>query len=64
MLREAEKEMARAQRQRDRITEALTATADHREITRLGEELAAAQAVLDQAEEHWLDLAEGLEAGR
>ena len=56
--------MARAQRQRDRITEALTATADHREITRLGSELATAQAALDQAEEQWLALAEGLEAGR
>jgi ABC transport system ATP-binding/permease protein len=64
LLREAEKEMVRAQRQRDRVTEALTATADHREITRLGEELATAQAALDRAEEHWLDLAEGLEAGR
>jgi ATP-binding cassette subfamily F protein uup len=63
-LREAEKEMARAQRQRDRITETLTATTDHREITRLGGELATAQAALDQAEEHWLALAEGLEAGR
>ena len=56
--------MARAQRQRDRITVALTATADHREITRLGDELATAQAELDRAEEHWLALAEGLEDGR
>jgi ABC transport system ATP-binding/permease protein len=64
LLREAEKEMTRTQRQRDRITEALTVTADHQEITRLGGELAMAQAALDQAEERWLALAEGLEAGR
>jgi ATP-binding cassette subfamily F protein uup len=63
LLREAEKDMARMQRQRDRITEALTATADHQEITRLGGELATAQAALDRAEEHWLALAEEFEAG-
>ena len=51
------------QRQRDRITGALTATADHQEITRLGGELATAQAALDLAEERWLTLAEEFEAG-
>jgi ATP-binding cassette subfamily F protein uup len=63
-LRDAEKEMARFQRQRDKITEALTATVDHREMVQLGDELAAAQAALDEAEEIWLSLAEASESGR
>ena len=63
LLREAEKDMVRRQRQRDRITGALTATADHHELIRLGSELAAAQAALDRAEEHWLTLAEEFETG-
>ncbi len=62
LLRDTEKEMARCQRQRDRITEALTATADHQELTRLGGELAEAQRALDEAEERWLSLAEQAEA--
>jgi hypothetical protein len=56
--------MARFQRQRDKITEALTATVDHREMVQLGDELAAAQAALDEAEEIWLSLAEASESGR
>ena len=53
--------MARLERQRDRINEALTAAADHQEMTRLGERLAEAQQDLDQAEERWLSLAEEAE---
>ncbi|HEY5096922.1 MAG TPA: ABC-F family ATP-binding cassette domain-containing protein [Acidimicrobiales bacterium] len=60
-LREAEKEMARLERQRDRITGALTAAQNHQEMTRLGAELAEAQRALDQAEERWLSLAEEAE---
>jgi ATP-binding cassette subfamily F protein uup len=63
LLREAEKNVARRQRQRDRITEALTVAVDHLEMTRLGSELAAAQTALDEAEEHWLALAEEAESG-
>jgi ABC transport system ATP-binding/permease protein len=62
-LREAEREMARLQRQRDKITESLTGASDHREMTRLGDELAAAQSALEQAEERWLELAEATESG-
>jgi ATP-binding cassette subfamily F protein uup len=62
LLRDAEKEMVRRQRQRDRITEALTVTADHQELTRLGDELAEAQRALDEVEERWLALAEAAES--
>ena len=62
LLREAEKEMVRRQRQRDKIAEALTSTSDHAEMARLGDELAAAQAALDEAEERWLALAEEAES--
>ena len=60
-LREAEKEMARLERQRDRITGALVAATDHQEMTRLGARLAEVQRALDRAEEHWLSLAEEAE---
>ena len=63
-LREAEKLVERLQRQRDRITEALAATTDHRELHRMGGELSEAQAALDRAEENWLTLAEQSESGR
>jgi ATP-binding cassette subfamily F protein uup len=61
LLREAEKNMVKLQRQRDKIAEALTATHDHVEMNRLGAELAAAQAALSDAEETWLVLAEDAE---
>ncbi len=56
--------MARLQRERDNVAAALTSTADHREMTRLGDELAAAQTALDEAEERWLALAEEAESAR
>jgi ATP-binding cassette subfamily F protein uup len=56
-VREAEKEMLRLERQRDQVREALTATVDYVELTRLGNELHALQAALDAAEEAWLALA-------
>jgi ATP-binding cassette subfamily F protein uup len=62
LLREAEKQMVRLHRQRDRVTQALTGATDHVEMTRLGGELTQAQAALDRAEEHWLALAEGAES--
>ena len=58
LLRETEKQMARLERQRDKIHEALVATADHVELTRLGSELRAVQDELDAAEERWLTLAD------
>jgi ATP-binding cassette subfamily F protein uup len=58
LLREAEKNIVTLQRQRDKIVEELTGTNDHREMHRLGAELAAVQARLSEAEETWLDLAE------
>jgi ATP-binding cassette subfamily F protein uup len=63
LLREAEKQMGRLQRRREKITEALAGTVDHRELSKLGGELAAVQSELDEAEERWLALAEEAEAG-
>jgi hypothetical protein len=62
LLRQAEKNMVRLQGQRDKITDELTGTQDHIELNRLGAELAAAQAALDEAEERWLTLAEEAES--
>ena len=64
LLRDAEKQVARLERQRDKITVSLTEASDHVEMTRLGTELAATQAALDQAEETWLALAEESDSGR
>jgi ABC transport system ATP-binding/permease protein len=63
-LRELDKELARLQRRRDQLNEALVATADHVELTRLGTELTDVQGNLDEAEERWLALAEEAEAAR
>ena len=46
------------------MAEAFEATADHRELARTGAELAAAQALLDEAEEKWLALATEAEEAR
>ncbi|MGA7420837.1 MAG: hypothetical protein WBW80_22830, partial [Acidimicrobiales bacterium] len=62
LLRDAEKNMTRLQRQRDRVADAVADAVDHREMTRLGIELAEAQAALDTAEEQWLTLAEAAES--
>jgi ATP-binding cassette subfamily F protein uup len=58
LLRRAEKNMTRLERERDKITEALTVTLDHVEMKRLGAELTAAQTALDEAEDRWLTLVE------
>ena len=58
LLREAEKEMARLGRQRDKLHDALVSTTDHVELTRLGTELRSVQDELDAVEERWLALAE------
>ena len=62
LLREAEKDMVRWQRQRDKVAADLTGAVDHREMARLGDELASAQVALDEAEERWLALAEEAES--
>ena len=61
LLRDADKEVARLSRQRDKLHDVLVATTDHVELTRLGDELRAVQASLDEAEERWLALAEQAE---
>jgi ATP-binding cassette subfamily F protein uup len=62
LLRQAERSVVRFQRERDKINEELTGAHDHIEMNRLGAELAAAQAALDEAEERWLALAEEAES--
>ncbi len=54
LLRNAEKEVVRLQRQRDKITETLIGLRDHVEQQRLGVELAAVQTALTEAEDTWL----------
>jgi ABC transport system ATP-binding/permease protein len=63
-LRKLDKELARLTRERDRLAEAFETTGDHRDLARLGAELATAQADLVDAEERWLALAEEAEADR
>jgi ATP-binding cassette subfamily F protein uup len=58
LLREAEKEMTRLGRQRDKLHDALVATTDHVELTRLGAQLRSVQDEVDAVEERWLALAE------
>jgi len=58
LLRDTEKQLARLGRRRDALHEALVATTDHVELTRLGAELRAVQEELDAAEDRWLELAE------
>ena len=60
-LRDAEKLMARLARRRDSLHDALVATVDHVELTRLGAELRTVQDELDAAEERWLELAEEID---
>jgi len=61
LLRNTEKQMAKLGRQRDKLHDALVATTDHVELTRLGAELRAVRDELDAAEEQWLALAEQAE---
>ena len=49
--------MGRLQRRRDRINQALAASADYVDMTRLARELDSVQAELDGAEDAWLALA-------
>jgi predicted nucleic acid-binding Zn-ribbon protein len=62
LLRDADKELAKLGRQRDKMHDALVATTDHVELTRLGAELRAVQDEIERTEERWLALAEEAEA--
>ena len=57
LVRDAEREMARLQREVTRITEALASASDYKDMATLGHNLADAQAALETAEESWLALA-------
>jgi ATP-binding cassette subfamily F protein uup len=57
LLAQAEKTLANATVARDRLMSELAKPADHRQLERLGAELAAAQVTLQRAEETWLELA-------
>jgi ABC transport system ATP-binding/permease protein len=57
-LRTTEQAIAKVTTRRDRLTEQLAGLQDHGELVRIGAELTAVQAELDQLEETWLELAE------
>jgi len=57
LIRQTEKDLARLERRRDRLTEQVeSARADHQELARLGAELAAIGAEIEAVEHHWLEL--------
>ena len=67
LLREAEKELAAAQRQLDKATSALDDAAarnDHVELASLGTRVADASSAVASIEERWLTLAEEAEQAR
>ncbi|NND74581.1 MAG: ABC-F family ATP-binding cassette domain-containing protein [Ilumatobacter sp.] len=57
-LRDAEQQMAKAQKRLDALTERLADLTDHEELAAVGAELGVAQAELVDIENHWLELAE------
>ena len=61
-IREADRLIARLERDRDRLAVALGDAAGHEEMAAVGAELAVVQASLTDAEEQWLVLAEEAEA--
>jgi len=56
-LGQAERDVAVATAERDRLGDELTSTTDHEQLATLSADLAAAQVELDAAEEQWLALA-------
>jgi ABC transport system ATP-binding/permease protein len=56
-LGQVEREVHAATEIRDRLSAELASIADHRDLARVGDELAAAQHALDAVEERWLELA-------
>jgi len=63
-LRQVDKELSRLVRRRDELIASLDGLTDHVAIAKVGAELASAQESLDEAERHWLELAERIEAGK
>jgi ATP-binding cassette subfamily F protein uup len=63
LMREAEKDLRRAERVRDRAVEALAAVdpADHQALAAAGQAVADAEAAVSEVEERWLALGEELE---
>jgi hypothetical protein len=63
-MRDAEKELRRLERTRDRLSEELGAIdpADHEAMAEVGRQLAEATAQVDAVEERWLELGAELEA--
>jgi ABC transport system ATP-binding/permease protein len=57
LLGQSERALATATSRRDGLTAQLSAGTDHRELMVIGQQLTAAQAELDAAEEQWLTLA-------
>ncbi len=65
LTKEADRELARATKRRDQLTEQLhgAAPTDYPTLARIGEELAVAQGDVDTWEERWLELAEESHGG-
>jgi ATP-binding cassette subfamily F protein uup len=66
LLREADKDLARLERERAALeakVHAAAAAADHQELARLGEAVADVQARQAEVEERWLELGAELESG-
>jgi ATP-binding cassette subfamily F protein uup len=63
-LREVDKQLERLHRQQEKLNEALVASRDHVELSKLGRELGVVRIALAKAEEQWLKLAEAAESTR
>jgi ATP-binding cassette subfamily F protein uup len=61
-LRDADKLVAKLQRQADELKATLLATSDHRQLTTVGAQYTEVRAALADAEELWLSLAEDVES--
>jgi hypothetical protein len=61
-LAAAERDLGMAHERRDALADLVGSTTDHARLSTLSTELAAAQAELDRAEEHWLECASATEA--
>ncbi len=63
LIKDVEKDLRKAERQRDRLAEELAGVAgtDHQQLTAVGNQIAAAEAAIREAEESWLALSEELE---
>ncbi len=61
-LGQAERDVESATELRDRCSAELASLTDHRDLARIGDQVAAAQRALDVAEERWLELAAEAEA--